>query len=392
MKLLLLYQGYKIDDQISFYEAFKSLQVDGRHLIVEALPWLGIARDKGWDTLWDIVFKKAQEFRPDVVFFQFFHSQISVGSPKSCILNIRSSVKTDDGFPPLIIGSMGDPYGVGYFFRKLPARSLVDLARMADAFFVSSMGRIARYFEKNGARNIVFLPHAFSKTIFQITDEKNAAENRSDIMMCGSVAISVRHFWFSLLVSVKRWIVACMLECHYGSRLRLFGSGWKRFSSNRGKLAFRNQVKEYRKVGVVVDSPAVLEEVYYGSDRPFFVLGSGTPLVMYYVPRFDKMMRPGIHVHFVHRLRDFPRVCDQVLALPESQKRENRVACIEIVKAHHLFEHRADTILSVVEAIQAIRAGRCRVQEGLEMLRLHHFLSDVDLVEERKHAVLNWKG
>ena len=62
----------------------------------------------------------------------------------------------------------------------------------------------------------------------------------------------------------------------------------------------------------------------------------------------------------------------------------------KFVKEHHLLDHRVDTIISVAEALINSRNGNMSPDAALRMIRMHHFLSEINLEAEYPYCVKNW--
>lgn len=385
MKVLFLSQANVIEDQKSYDRAFRTAYSLNSPVEVENIPYLGYVRNHGWRGLWDEILNRARNFQPDVVFFQYFHGGDGpFGTPRDVIHQLRSFKSS-----PLIFGSLGDLFSPG-LFKRAPSKALVDLAVEADAFFMTSMGSLASYLEKRGAKNIILVPNAFSETLFDYGKEDLPSETDFDVVWLGSVGVSVRHLVFSLKQTLRRKSVVRLLWKHYGNRFGLFGHGWNGHPAYRGPVGFRDQVELFKRARLVVDARPPVDEVYYSSNRVFFVAGSGTPLVQFYAPRFEHILKPNIHTYFVHDPKTICEVCDRVLTTPKDVLRQRRKSVLDLVRSRHTIEKRVDTILSVAEALQRIRKGISTRESEWKNLRLWHFLPDVDLSEERRYAFRTW--
>ena len=388
MKILFLSQGTTIEDHIDFDVGFRNAKSGGQRVEFRNVPYKGYAAEYGWDGFYREVLRQNEDFRPDVVFFQFFHSGCDdrIGE---CCRELRSSANA-----PLIFGSSGDLFNVGWmrhFGKALPC-SLINLSINADATFLTCMGDIADFLAKRGAKNIVFVPHGFLPNSFPDWEMLPIDDKKHDITMVGSRSsmITCRPL-MAAPNAYKRSCVVTMLRRRFGQAFSIFGNGWPS-SISSGSISYFDQVRLFAESRAVVDSPAPLKEVYYGSDRPFFILGSGSPLVHFHTPRFEKLLRPDEHAFYCHHLRDVVPVCERIIKLPADVLAEHARKTRRFVKGRHLLDHRIDTIVSAAEAILSHRRGESSSVEALRAVRMHHFLPEVDLEAEYECCTRNWVG
>ena len=384
MRVMFLSQAARVEDQPDFHASFLKALGDKCY---RNLPYQGAYAEGGWPLLEKKVLELNEAFRPDVVFFQFFHAPENV-HPKSLIRRVKTSANR-----PLIFGSMGDLFDTGLFSflgRPLPP-SIRELAAEADALFVTAMGRTARELvAKHGARNLVFLPNAYCPEHFPFA--AGAAEKVYEVLMLGrQMRIVGRRPLVNIPTAIKRRFVVKSLTRAFRKRFAVYGAGWRGASAHAG-VPFKEQVSLFRKSQIVVDAPPRVSEELYSSDRVYFVAGSGASLVMPYTPKFELLLEPDVHVHFVSHLRDIVSVCRRVLDLPADVRAENARRTIAYICARNLIAHRVDTILSVAEAIRGHREGVLTCEEARRHLRLCHFRPDVSEEEIRSCATANWKG
>lgn len=386
MKILFLSQGVFVKDHIDFDAGFRSAMSGGERIEFRNLPYKGYAAEHGWDGFYREVLRQNEDFKPDVVFFHFFHSGGDAGIA-TCCRELRVAANK-----PLIFGSSGDLFNNGWLkrFGKMLPRSLIDLSVNADATFLTCMGGMADSLAKKGAKNILFVPHAFLPHSFPDWESMPVDCKKHAISMVGSKSAMIsRRPLMAFPNAYKRIRVVSMLRRRFGREFAIFGNGWPS-SISSGPVSYFDQVRLFAESQAVVDSPAPLKEVYYGSDRPFFILGSGSPLVHFYTPRFEKMLRPNEHAFYCHRLRDVVPVCERILKLPADALAEHARKTRRFVKERHLLDHRIDTIISAAEAILSHRRGGSSAVDALRSVRMHHFLPEVRLEMEYKHCTRNW--
>lgn len=384
MRLLFLSQARCVEDQPDFHVSFqKALGADNYRNI----PYQGLYASGGWSLIEKSVLDANEDFKPNVIYFQFFHAPENV-HPKKLVRDLKATANH-----PLVLGSLGDLFDTGPFAflgRPLPS-SVTELASEADAFFSTSMGRAAEELvERHGARNLVFLPNAYCPEHFPLLD--TATEKEYDVLMLGRLMrFASRRPIVSIPTALKRRYAVKQLERAFRGRFAVYGSGWKGPSA-LGGVPFKEQVALFRRSRVVVDSPPRVSEVLYSSDRAYFIAGSGSSLVMPYTPKFELLFEPDVHAHFVYRLRDVVDVCRRVLSLPPDVRSEKERQTVEYIRSRNLISHRVDTILSVLEAIMRQRRGEFTQEESLNHLRLWHFRPELPRAEILPYAVANWRG
>lgn len=390
MRVLLLSQGRKVADQPDFDIAFREARSGGRPVEVRNIPFIGFREEHGEAAFYREVLRQNEDFKPDVVFFQFYHSGGDAGIA-ACCRELKAAAHA-----PLVFGSIGDLFYTGWrkpFARPLP-RSATDLARHADAFFATAFGNVADELARQGGKNVIFLPNAFCPAHFPYWMDAFVREPAYDLAMVCSrgrligrkMVAAVQNNWR------RRWLVAHLAR-RFGDRLAVFGRGWEGTPFGKGAVAFDDQVAIYRDSRVCLDAPApILHTDYYSSDRPFFMLGSGTPTVFFHTPRFEKILREGEHVFYVRRLRDVCGVCEKALALPDDVRLARAQRVREFVRERHLIAHRVDTVISTAEALLRHRRGELTKEDALRAVRMHHFLPEVDLEAEYPFCTRNWVG
>lgn len=389
MKILMLSQGRKVEDQPDFDFALRNAECGGEKVELLNIPFIGYVEKHGGEAFYSEVTRANAEFKPDLIFFQFFHSA-NPGDPMPCVKAIRESKNR-----PLVFGSLGDLFETGmlkHLGRPIPSQTL-RLAEVADAFFSNTMGDVACELVGNGAKNVVFLPNAFCPCHFPGWDSEQEEDRTHEITMLCSNPKFVTRFPIRVITNkLRRNRLVKSLHGHFGARFSVFGRGWGK-DLNAGLVPFNEQVSLYRRSRVVVDAPSpVIKATYYSSDRAFFMLGSGTPLVHFHTPRFEKMLRPDDHAFYVYGKRDVFDACERALRFTDEELSDRRRRIVRFVKERHLVANRMDTMLSVYEALKRCHSGECSSEAALRQIRMHHFLPEIDLEAEYKHAVANWRG
>lgn len=380
MKVLFLSQGRRIDDQVGYHKAFQNAQSNGRPVEVENIPWIGFAETHGSDALWNEILRVNKEFAPDLVFFQRFHSPLE-GSPADCIRALKQSSNS-----PLIFGDLGDLFQPSLFriWRRPIPHALRDVVRMSDLFFTTSMGALADYLLKMGAKRVALLPLAFSNYHFPNWATPLPNSYDYDIVMVGSVpAIRKRCPLSSLHLRFDRKRTVDLLWKRYGKHFGLFGHGWEYHPAWRGILPFKEQIRLYKSSRVCVDAKAPYPNMYYGSNRPFYIAGSGSMLVQYHTPRFEQLL--GGASHFINNHNELIPVCDALMEREPGDLRKIGDDNMRFVQNHHTVDKRVDTILSFAEAMRV--SPDIRLCDMLPQLRCWHFHDKVNLIDESRFAI-----
>lgn len=382
MKVLFLSQGRKMDDQIGYNMAFLNAQSFGRKIEVRNIPWIGYAETHGCNALWNEILRVNKEFAPDLVFFQRFHSPLK-GSPVECINALKKSSNS-----PLIFGDLGDLFQPSFFkpWRRPIPHALHDVVQMSDLFFTTSMGTLADYLLKLGAKKVALLPLAFSNYHFPDWAASLPVDYDYDVVMVGSApTIRKRYPLASLHLRFDRKRTVDLLWKRYGKRFGLFGYGWEHHPAWRGVLPFNEQIKLYKSSRVCIDAKPPYPNMYYGSNRPFYIAGSGSMLVQYHTPRFEQLLKSGTHSNYISNHDELVAACDTLIERDAGELRKIGEDNMQFVQNHHTVDMRVDTIISFAEAMRA--APDIQLHDLLPQLRCWHFHDEVNLMDESRFAI-----
>lgn len=342
MKVLFISQGKTEADQVGYVKAFEAVAD------VVTVPWMGISQSQGWSALWKKVIQVNEDLSPDLIFFQRFHSD-NPESPKDCIEVLRKSKNS-----PFIFADCGDmfqPYLGHLWVRKIP-HALIELAKLSDIFFMSSIGAASRWLKKHGATRIELLPLAFSNYQFPHWRNPISLNPDFDVVMVGSLCVQKRRPISTLTHLRYRHDTANRLWKRYGKRFGLFGAGWKGHPAWQGEVDFKDQLNVYKNSKICVDArpPAVAD--YYASNRPFFIAGAGATMVQYYMPHIDEMFREGKDSHFVYSPRGLVNVCDTLIDRSRAELIRQGQETQQFIQQHHTTDKRVDTIISYVQHLR----------------------------------------
>jgi len=381
MNVLFLSQARQIEDQGSYHRAFMELHARGRIASYRNIPYLGVARERGWPQLWRDVIGHCSDMPTDLVFFQFYHGG-GVESAAACVHQLRALKHV-----PLVAVSSGDLFSASAWVRP-PPRPFAELSVAADVTFMTCMGSVAEFLRRQGARRLTLLPHGYPTDLFPPQPASPVNDVEFDVVMVASRGRILNPFMYTTWGALRRQRVADRLFRRYGKRFALFGHGWRGHPAWQGPVEYRKQIEAFRRGRVVVDGPPPFSQVYYASDRPFYVAGAGTPLVQFHTPRFEAIFKRDLHASYIDHDADTVKVCDSVLAIDEAELRRRVEQTVRLVMGRHTLVHRAETIIRACEGIQAGRSGPDAGKAVEVPLPLFH--EDADECEERRSALVNW--
>jgi hypothetical protein len=378
MKLLVLYQANDAAaDHPGFYEGFERLVVEGVLSAHAAIPFYGIAEERGWSGLWAEAERTARSMQADAVFLQFFHG--AMPDPTEGIQRLKNLPSR-----PALFTSLGDPYG--RWTKRVPESFRVASA-LADVSFLTGMGYIARQLSSWGSRNLVLMPNGCCQVRFSSLLHSQADAPEFDVVFVGSRIRSrnpLSHFYW---VARKREEFVKTFTKRYGHRFGLFGNGWDGNPAWQGPIPYAAQHEAYRRSAVALGGMPNAYHDYYTSDRPFIAIASGVPLVDYWVPGVDRILEPGRDWWLARSQTEMFSLCDQLLEMPSSDRVRLGEAAREQVLAHHTTYHRCKEMIEIVKSVQHEHlAGRRAAQPNLG------FLSGASVEGPTPDAIVAWDG
>jgi len=385
MRLLFFVQGVTADDQIGFDDAFKTILAEGGISAYKAIPWLQYARDGEWETFFAKAESEVREFQPDIIYFQFFHY-------KSCpdVTSFFAALRKET--PRVIIAvSAGDAFAWSDWFGRKYPDGFLSAARAADVTFVTAMGKCADFLVQKGIKNIVLLPLGACQVRFKpkpvdITQYKPDF----DVVFIGGGGRWFRNhpLNFSFYSGLKRDIMVRLLQKRYGKKFGLYGKGWKGKTSWQGPVPFAQQLEVCRNSQVVFGGCPGIYQDYYASDRPFIQGVSGIPLVDWYVPRGDKLLRDQDHWYLVHDGDGMIRQIDRLLETDVADRLRKGAATADYI--HQKFSQVA-LMRFFIKTVGVIQEAK---RKGIKALppEFNFLLPEVDAKKERQYLLRNWVG
>jgi hypothetical protein len=379
MRLLVLYQAHDaVRDQPGYYDGFERLVTEGVLEAHVAIPYYGVAEERGWRALWDETYAATRKIDADAVFLQFFHGPIP--DPTVGITHLK-------GLPskPAVFTSLGDPFG--QWAKRVP-RSYRIASKLADVNFLTGMGYLARQLARQGARNLVLMPHGCCQVRFSTMLDQTEYSPDFDVVFIGNRISSknlLSHFFWT---AQRRREFVALITKQYGDRFGLFGHGWMGNPSWQGPIPYDRQHSIQRRGAVVLGGMPNGYHDYYTSDRVLISIASGIPFVDYRVAGVDLLFHPGRDWWLASDIQGMLRWCDHLLSLSQAERLRLGSCAREHILAFHTQYHRCREMVDIVRGLRAVRSrGMTAARPQLSFLRqeTHPSLA-------YPAAVVNWQG
>lgn len=378
-------QGMTVESQVGFDDAFQTILAEGGISAYKAVPWLPFAREKNWSGFFSEAKAHVNEFKPDIIYFQFFHHH-NCPDVTAFFDELRRT-----GSRPVIAVSAGDAFSWAEWFGRRYPVGFLSAARAADVTFVTAMGKCADFLVQKGIKNIVLLPLGSCQFRFK-PKAIEAARYKPDFDVVfiggGGSWYRVPPYNFLFYYGLKRDALVRLLQKRYGKKFGLYGKGWKGKPSWQGPVPFAQQLDVCRNSQVVFGGCPGIYQDYYASDRPFIQGVSGIPLVDWYVPRVDKLLRNQEHCYLVNDGESMLSQIDRLLETGVEDRLRRGAAAAEYI--HKTFSHAAlmRFFVKTVSAVHAARQqGRTASAPDFDFL-----LPEVKIENERHYAQRNWAG
>jgi len=378
MRLLVLYQAADPAlDQPGYFDGFERMVRDGELEAHIPVGYLGVASNFGWDGLWEKVYEIAQDLETDAIFLQFFHTNMP--NPLSGISRIRALPCR-----PLFFTSLGDAFG--RWVHTVP-RSFCVASSASDLTFLTGMGHIAQQLLRFGSRNLVLMPNGCCQVRFANSRVDPSARTDFDVCFVGSKMRAhnpLSHFYWC---GKRRVEFANAFTKRYGARFGLFGKGWEGNLSWGGAIPHRLQQDVYRKAEVVAGGIPLAYHDYYTSDRVFIATASGVPLIDYYLPGVDMLLRDRRDWWLAHNLDEMIALTDMLLEMPRRTRLELGEQTRHNILAHHTQYHRCQQMIGIVKTLL-----EARHRGGRAPLPQLPFLEPASSASQAGEAVIGWQG
>lgn len=377
-RLLVLFQGETLEGHPGYHAGFQRLQAEGALADYRALPYYGVARERGWPAVWDQAEQLVREAGATAVFLHFFHGPIP--DPTGGIARLRACPSR-----PTIFTSMGDPFGT--WLKPVPD-SFRIASRWADVSFLTSMGRLAQELQRTGSKNLVLMPHGCCQVRFAEPLDPAAYRPDFDVAMIASRMHSRWLIGSASWYGMWRDLLVTKLTRRFGVRFGLFGKGWEGQPAWQGAIPFARQHQAIRRARVQVGGyPGSLND-YYTSDREFIGLDAGIPFVDFWVPGMECFFQQGTEWWLGKTLDQMVDQAAQLLEQPQAELLRFGAAVRQEIQSGHTQYHRCRQMLDIVVRYRDQKqAGRPAEPPALPFLRY-------PLAAQRRArpAVVNWQG
>ncbi len=276
MKLLYLPNEASLDKmQIGPRKAFKALLNKGDLSALEIFSFLHESNQHGLQTTKEKMLKLAEEFQPDVIFWQHIDKFDITEDFIQQLKNVSSK--------PKLVYHEADPYAK---YIKMINNNMRIMFRNSDAVFMVGAGTFANLAIEAGAEKVYFSPHVFDSTRFG-TNWEPTLQRENDLIMIanakGYVRIPGRYF----PGSQRRKELGKKLSRFFGKRFALYGKGWDGLEASRGLLAFNQQESAIRNAWISVNWDHFDEEPFYFSNRLPISLATGVPHITSWHSGYD---------------------------------------------------------------------------------------------------------
>jgi hypothetical protein len=379
MRLLVLYQARDAArDQPGYYDGFERLVAEGVLEVHGRIPYYGVAEEHGWPALWDEVYTATRKMEADAVFLQFFHGPMP--DPTDGIARLKRLPSK-----PAVFTSLGDAFGL--WTRRVP-RNYRIASKLADVNFLTGMGYLARHLVRQGACNLVLMPHGCCQVRFSAGFNQTKHSPDFDVVFVGSripYKNPLSHFFWT--AQRRREFVARVTN-RYGRRFGLFGHGWRGNSSWQGPIPYDRQHSALRRGAIVLGGIPGAYHDYYTSDRAIISIASGIPFVDYRVTGVDRLFHPGRDWWLASDIQGMLRWCDHLLSLSQEERLQLGGCARERILRFHTQYHRCREMVDIVRALRAARLRRTTAaRPQLSFLR-----QETNPSSAYPAAVVNWQG
>jgi hypothetical protein len=376
VRLLVLYQAHDAArDQPGYYDGFERLVAEGVLEAHGAIPYYGMARERGWPALWDEAYAVGRMMDADAVFLQFFHGPIP--DPTVGITRLKKLPSK-----PVVFTSLADPFG--RWTNRVPTSYRIA-SKLADVNFLSGMGYLARQLAGQGTRNLVLMPNGCCQVQFSAMLNPTKYSPDLDVVFVGSRISSrnpLSHFFWT---SKKRREFIAYVTKRYGRRFGLFGHGWPGNPSWQGPIPYDRQHSAQRRGAVVLGGIPNAYHDYYTSDRTLIGIASGIPFVDYSVPGVNLLFHPGRDCWLAPDTPGMIRWCDHLLSLSQEERLRLGGRAREYILTSHTQYHRCREMIDIVRDLRTARLhGTRAARPQLSFLR--------PKTNPSSAAIVNWQG
>lgn len=375
MKLLTFLQGREASDQIGYHESSIRLVKEGALTGYISIPYLTSCASLPF-TAYKKGIAKAKEYRPDLIFFQFFHASF-IPDPQNFFQELRKIVPK-----AVFFVSAGDSFG--RWTRKFP-QSLIAASKASDLTFLTGMGGMADNLIKKGGKRIVLMPHGFCPIRFPAFEQDiRSTEYEWDVVCVANNYRTRNPFSYIYKYKIERISEINALAKRYGKKFAIFGRGWNGLKNWQGELPFEKQGEVYKKSAVIVGGRPGGGMDYYLSDREFIALACGGKFVEFWTPRVEKIFQNDFHWYLYKKKSEMLKKIDFLLGSSVKNSDAQRVATQEYVRSKHSQYNRMAEMIRIAKEFLEERSKKYRP-------KLNFFLPGTNLDIEMRYAIKGWE-
>jgi hypothetical protein len=234
-----------------------------------------------------------------------------------------------------IIFGLWDGDLFGDFFNKNIPKTLKKFGKISDATFVQGLGYFSKKMEQIGSKNVEFVPAVGDRNRFDI-ENKNKNKNKYDVVLIGNNHKRKISFMDMEGAKLRRKIVKLFTD-KLGDRFAVFGMGWEKCSSNKGRLDYTKQAEVYHNAKIAIGTNN-LSAKYYFSDRLPIAMLSGKPVVNSYEEGLTEFFK-GTGVFLYKDEYEALAVVKKLLNENDEKFRQYKQVNSEFAKSKLLIEH-----------------------------------------------------
>lgn len=374
MKLLTFLQGREANDQIGYHLSSIRLVEEGALTGYIPIPYLTSCASSPF-TAYEKGIEEAKKHSPDLIFFQFFHSN-NIPDPQNFFQKVRKIVPQ-----AVFFVSAGDSFGT--WTRKFP-KSLIAASKSSDLTFMSGMGNMADNLVKKGGKRIVLMPHGYCPIRFPaFQHETEPAHYEWDVVCVANNYHTRNPFSYIFKYKMERISEIKSLAKRYGKRFAIFGRGWNGLKNWQGELPFEKQGEVYKKSAVIVGGRPGGGMDYYLSDREFIALACGGKFVEFWTPRVEKIFRNGYHWHLYKKKSEMLKKIDFLLEGSGNVQDTQRLKTESYVRSKHSQYNRMAEMIRIAKEFSVAQSKKYRP-------KLNFFLPETNLDIEMRYAIKGW--
>jgi hypothetical protein len=328
-------------DQRARRKIFADMLNEGRLEALEIFSYRIFGHQYGWDAMAHKVYEIARDFAADAI---YWHGRWAGPLNEKIMLQITKLPSN-----PAICNENGDSF-LNFWVAPYP-KSLLTLVKYTDVCFNAGLGRVAEHFKRKGAKHVYLLPHGYDEVSFGDNLDRNQ-NYQNDLVMIANRIRSRRPFASLPGVKARTKLVAALNE-EFKDRFALFGQGWDGIACACGSIDFFKQTEAYRESKVAIGLPNFFDIDYYESNRPFNTIASGIPYVSGYSPKFDQILKEGVHCHYFKTPQEAVDKVKWLLSLPDQQRIEMGLKAADYVRSNHTVRHRMEILMTTLEGVWA---------------------------------------